>query len=82
MTDRAGPLNGIRRLEAITPNDSTDIEVTRGVLLESDGPLAVIAEGDSSSIVIPALTGGVFHPLRVTRILATGTTAATVYVGR
>lgn len=82
MSSDIGKLGGIRRIESVTPHDTNDIEVTRAVLLESSGPLAVIAEDGSSSVVIPNLLGGVWHPLRVTRILDTGTTATAVLVGR
>ena len=80
--DRSGALVGLRRFEAVTPHDTNDIEVTRSILLETAGAVAVIGEGDTTSTIFPNLAGGVWHPLRVTRILSTGTDAATVYVGR
>jgi hypothetical protein len=82
MSDRTGVLNGLRRFASVTPDDDAVIEVTRAILLEADGPVCVLGEGDSAPVTIPALAGGVWHPMRVTKILNTGTTATTVLVGR
>ncbi len=83
MTDRAGMLNGLRRFEAYTPADGTTIEVTRAIFIETTGDVAVIGEhSDESSVIIPGLLGGMWHPMRVVEILATGTDAATVIIGR
>ncbi len=66
------------RVRAITPNDGTDLpadEWTRGLYVGVAGDVAVIMVGDTASVVIPALAAGVLHPIRVRRVLATGTTA-------
>ena len=80
--DRAGALVGLRKFVSVTPHDSTDIEVTRAIYVESTGDVAVIGEHDTVAVTIPGLFGGVWHPMRVTRILDTGTDATTVIVGR
>lgn len=82
MSTGIGALNGISRIEAVTPSDSTDIVSTRAILIESDGAVAVIPAGQTTSVTLPNLLGGVWHPMQVTRVLATGTDASTVHVGR
>ena len=58
----------------ITPSDS-EIEVTKGVYIGTSGDLAVVME-DGSEVTFTALPAGVFHPLRVRKIKAGGTTAS------
>lgn len=82
MSDRTGLIIGLSRFEEVTPNDDTDIEVTRAIYLAASGDVAVIGELDSSAVTIPDLVGGVWHPMRVKRILDTGTAASAVLVGR
>jgi hypothetical protein len=73
-----GPLT---RVVLRTPHDTTDFESTRAIMIETTGPVAFIPEGQTTSVVVAGLSGGIWHPLRVTRILDTGTTATTVYCG-
>jgi hypothetical protein len=62
-----------RYAAAVTPNDTTDIgTVSRGLYVGVAGNLAVNMSG-SGPIVIAVQAG--FHPLSVSRVLATGTTA-------
>ncbi len=61
----------------VSPSDSADLSyVTRGVSMAAAGDLKVTMVG-GETVVIPsgALAAGVIHPLRVTRIFSTLTTA-------
>lgn len=61
---------------AITPNDGADLATTtRAFYIGGAGNVAVILARDSASVTLTALAVGVVHPLRVKRVLATGTTA-------
>jgi len=73
---------GVQSGESITPNDSTLLETTRGVYIGGEGTLAVLFENDSVSVTLIGLAVGVWHPMRVKKILATGTTATEIRVGR
>lgn len=77
MSDKVNPaVNG----EVYTPHDTNLINpATRGLLVEETGPVAVqfIA---GTTVVIPALAGGIIHPLEVVRVMNTGTTATAVVI--
>ena len=62
------------RIEAITPSDTNDLQaVTRAINVATAGTLAVItANGETSDVYVAA---GITFPLRVRRVLSTGTTA-------
>lgn len=70
----SGPAIGA---SAITPNDSTDISVTRGIYVGGSGDLKVKMM-DGSVITFTGLAGGMVHPLSVSRVYATGTTATSI----
>jgi hypothetical protein len=59
----------------IVLDDVVDLpNVTRAVVLASGGDVSVILRiGDA--ITLPGLTAGVVYPVRVSRVLVTGTTA-------
>lgn len=62
----------------IIPADGTDLAVLpRAVLVGSGGDLAVQFP-DGGSVVLRDLAPGTLYPLRVMRVLATGTTAAQI----
>lgn len=63
---------------AVTPNDSTDIsETTRALYIGTAGSIAaVMASG--ASVTFGSVTSGTVLPVRVTRVLATGTTASAI----
>jgi hypothetical protein len=63
------------RLAEISPSDSASLAfVTRAIAVETAGHLQVVtASGDTGRIYVAA---GVPFPIRVSRILATGTTAS------
>jgi len=64
---------------AITPNDEKDlVTATRGIYVGVSGDLTVDLVGGSSEIAFVNLAAGVIHPLRVTRVYATGTTATSI----
>lgn len=72
--------NPLGHLEVVTPDDDNDLQVkSRSVHVGVAGDLAVITEA-GESVVIPDLGVG-WHPIRVTRILATGTTADSITAG-
>ena len=59
----------------ITPDDATDLaSVTRAIILGTAGDVAVVLK-NGDAITLPALAAGVIYPVRVSRVLATGTTA-------
>lgn len=60
---------------AVTPNDTLDLpEVTRAVYIGASGVLAVrMSSGET--VTFPGVLGGSTLPLRIDRVLATGTTA-------
>lgn len=59
--------------ELVTPNDSTDLDVTpRALLIAVEGDLRVTTRGGQTlTMAVPA---GIV-PIRVSRVFATGTTA-------
>jgi hypothetical protein len=64
----------------VTPDDATDLAVaTRGISFATAGAIKVTTVA-GETLVIPsgALAAGVMHPLEVTRIWNTGTTAASI----
>jgi hypothetical protein len=59
----------------IAPDDATDLSsVTRAIILGAAGDVAVVLK-NGDAITLPALAAGVIYPVRVSRVLATGTTA-------
>jgi hypothetical protein len=67
---------------AITPNDSTDLaDVTRGLYTGTGGTIVCILNGDSASVTFTNVPAGTVLPLRVKRVLATGTTSSMALIG-
>jgi hypothetical protein len=63
---------------AVTPHDTNDIRLTDAVYIGSgDGTLAVITGAGTSTSYV-GLVAGNFYPIRVTRILDTGTGAGDI----
>lgn len=63
---------------AVTPNDSTDLTVVpRALWVGGAGDLSVIMRDGSSPVTFTGITVG-YHPLRVSRVRATGTTATNI----
>ena len=72
-------IDPIERGFSITPSDTVDLEHnTRALYVGVSGDVALITvSGDQFTLV--GLTAGIFHPLRVRRILSTGTTATSIF---
>lgn len=68
----------VHNAAAVTPHDTNDLsKTTRGVYVGVSGDVKVdLAGGDTVTFV--GLAAGVIHPLRVTRIYSTGTTATSI----
>lgn len=62
---------------AITPNDSATINQTRGLWVGTAGDLTVDMAEIGTNITFPNLTVG-WHPLKVSKIYATGTAASDI----
>jgi hypothetical protein len=68
----------IENAVAITPNDAADLaNSTIAIYVGTEGDLKVILTG-GTTVTIPALAAGVWHPIRAVRIFATGTTATDI----
>lgn len=65
------------RAEDITPDDGTDLDIPRAIWVGGTGNLAVtMAEGQTVTFV--AVPAGFMMPIRVKRVLSTGTTATSI----
>ena len=63
---------------AVSPSDSADLShVSRMVQIGGDGDLSVVMRA-GQSVTFRGLTAGQVLPIRVTRVLATGTTATDI----
>ena len=73
----AGPVNGI---QAVTPNDSTDLsDVGVGIFTVAGGDIKFDdAAGNTHTITFPAWSG---IDCGIKRVYATGTTAPGIFVG-
>ena len=74
---RAVNVDNYTSISNVTPSDSADIQLTRGILIGVTGTLAVIT-ASNETITITGLAVGVIHPLCVRRVLATGTSATVI----
>ncbi len=64
---------------SISPSDSTDIAfVTRGLYVGGAGNVKVDMFGGETAIILVGLAVGVIHPIRVTRVYSTSTTATSI----
>ena len=76
---RAASQSGsIGHLASVVPNDAADLPdgVARGLFVGEAGDVAVV--DPAGSTVILASAGSQYHPVLVSRVLATGTTAARI----
>ena len=63
---------------SVTPNDSTSLsKVTRGIYLGGSGDV-VVTMADGMDVTFKSLAAGVIHPISVTKVKATGTTATNI----
>ena len=74
MTDPAS--NGF----AVTPSDTTELTGVRGVYVGESGDLAVVMRGGTSPVTLVGVPAGMILPIRVTKIMATNTSAASIIV--
>jgi hypothetical protein len=77
-TTASGKDSSAEHAFAVTPSDSTDLAfVTRGLYVGVGGDVRVtMMSGDGATFV--GLAGGMVHPLRVSRVFATNTTATSI----
>lgn len=62
----------------ITPDDAADLQnTTRAVIIGGGGDIALVLK-NGDTITLPNLVAGVIYPLRVVRVLASGTTATDI----
>jgi hypothetical protein len=71
-------INPAHHAAAVTPHDSTDIAETRGLYVGVSGDVKVDMASGGSAVTFSALAAGYVHPLRVTRVYSTGTTATNI----
>lgn len=71
----ASPLDPVRVIKAVTPDDNADLPdgITRGLFVGAPGSV-VLADIDGN-IVTLASGASQYHPMAVSRVLAAGTTA-------
>lgn len=61
---------------AVTPHDTNDLTTTtRGLYVGVTGDVKVDMADTGTAVVFTAMAAGVIHPLRVTRVYSTDTTA-------
>lgn len=66
---------------AVTPSDTTDLAfVTRALYVGVAGDVVVITQ-KGTTVTLGSLAAGMWHPIRVSRVLATGTTAGAILAG-
>jgi co-chaperonin GroES (HSP10) len=61
----------------VIPSDATVLAVTKGLYMGATGDVAVTMV-DGSQVIFKNLSGGIVHPLSVTKVKATGTTATNI----
>jgi len=71
MSTKTNPAFGIKK---ITPSDSADIDVTRGLYIGTAGALK-ITDAAGNTVTIANATAG-DHPWQIKRVYSTGTDAA------
>jgi hypothetical protein len=64
---------------AVAPSDSTDLPngITKGLYVGTTGDVVAVFAGDTE-IKLTGLASGVFHPISVKQVKATGTTATSI----
>jgi hypothetical protein len=76
MADQTVP---VERAFAITTDDSTNLsETTRAIYTGTGGDITVILAGDSEAVTFANVPDGMLLPLRVAKVLDTGTTASDI----
>lgn len=76
--DISGP---IRSIVAVTPSDDDDLaNVTRGLYVGVSGNVSVVTAA-GETVTLTGLAAGVWHPLRVSRVRNSSTTATSILAG-
>jgi len=70
--------NAAEYAAAVTPSDSTRLVATRALYIGGAGNVTVEMAGDLQTVLFSGLTAGMVLPIRVLRVLATGTTATLI----
>lgn len=71
--------NPARSATAITPSDSAQLaRLSRAILVGGAGDLAVLFADDTTPVTLKGLVAGSILPLRVQKVLSTGTTATNI----
>lgn len=60
---------------AVSPDDATILRPTRAIYVGVTGDLSVMGAEDGAAVVFAAVPAGSLMPLRVVKVLSTGTTA-------
>lgn len=63
---------------AVTPNDLTDLTVLPRALYVGQGGAVAVNLAGGQNLVFAGVQGGTVLPVRAQRVLATGTTAASI----
>lgn len=67
------------RAAAVTPSDTLDLErVTRGLYIGASGNVTVVMEIDDTQVTFVGVPAGSILPIRVRRVMSTGTTAGSI----
>lgn len=75
MDDRIVP---ITKGAAVTPHDTNLLpQATRALMVGVSGDVKVKTVG-GDTITLPAVAAGVMHPIAVSQVFSTGTTATTI----
>jgi hypothetical protein len=78
----AADIGSLPRYFAIVPDDDDFLpNVTRGLYVGTAGDVRVLGELDTVAVTLPNLAAGIWHPMRVLRVYATGTTATDIVGG-
>ena len=71
----------IANMAAVTPNDAVNLtNFTRGLYVGATGDVKVTTL-NGNAVTMVGLAAGVWHPIRVSRVWATGTTATGIVAG-
>lgn len=61
----------------VTPSDTADIPLSKGIMIGGTGTLAVITQANQT-LTLTGLAVGVIHPIAVRRVLSAGTSATNI----
>lgn len=84
IEDRIDRQTALREVESVTPSDTTDLPgaAARALYVGVSGNVALIPRDGEAAVTLNGLAAGVWHHVAARRILATGTTATGILIGR